>query len=152
MSHPVMNRVALWPPHTGSRANALEVSILESLELRDLIVEALDDARGVEVVPLDVTALTDVTDHMVIATGTSSRHVRSIADRVVERCREHGERALGVEGHEGADWVLIDMTDVVVHVMTAAARELYDLERLWGDMNSDPRDRSGAAGPRRAGS
>lgn len=107
---------------------------MNSEELKDLIIDALDDAKGVEAVALDVTELTDVTDYMVIVTGTSNRHVRSMADRVIESCREHGERPLGVEGEDAGEWVLLDMTDVVVHVMLAAARELYDLERLWSDL------------------
>ena len=107
---------------------------MKSEQLKDLIIDTLDDAKGVEIVALDVTGLTDVTDYMVIVTGTSNRHVRSMTDRVVEACRERGERPLGVEGQETGEWVLLDMTDVVVHVMLAAARELYDLERLWSEL------------------
>ena len=118
---------------------------LNSEELKDLIIDALDDAKGVGIVALDVTELTDVTDYMVIVTGTSNRHVRSMTDRVIEACRERGERPLGVEGEAAGEWVLLDMTDVVVHVMLAAARELYDLERLWSDLGRVTSDESETA-------
>lgn len=107
---------------------------MNSEQLKDLIVEALDDAKGTDIVTLDVTELTDITDYMVIVTGTSNRHVRSLTEHVVDACRAEGERPLGVEGQEAGDWVLVDMTDVVVHVMLVDARELYDLERLWSDL------------------
>ena len=118
---------------------------MNSEQLKDLIVDALDDAKGVEIVALDVMDLTDVTDHMVIVTGTSNRHVRSMCDRVIEACRASGERPLGVEGEDTGEWVLIDMTDVVVHVMLSAARELYDLERLWSDLGQVDSDETETA-------
>ncbi len=107
---------------------------MNSDDLKDVIVEALEDGKGIEIVSLDVTGKTDVTDFMVIVTGTSNRHLRSLSDRVIDACREHGVRPLGIEGVESGEWVLLDMTDVVVHLMIASARDLYDLERLWGDL------------------
>lgn len=107
---------------------------MNSDQLKDLIVGALDDAKGLEIVSLDVTDLTDVTDYMVIVTGTSNRHVRSLTGHVVDVCREQGERPLGLEGEDTGDWVLLDMTDVVVHLMLADARKFYDLERLWNNL------------------
>ena len=99
--------------------------------LKDLVVEALDDQKAVDVAVLDVREVASFTDFMVIASGTSRRHVKSLADRVVERARDAGVRALGVEGTEVAEWVLIDLGDVVVHVMQPTIRGFYSLEKLW---------------------
>lgn len=104
---------------------------MESAELKQLVIDALDDLKGVRIVDLDVRELTDVMDYLVIASGTSSRHVKSLADNVLARARESGLRPLGVEGQNGAEWVLVDFGDVVVHVMQPATRDFYDLERLW---------------------
>ena len=104
---------------------------MESAELMHLVMEALDDLKGVNIVDLDVTDLTDVMDYLVIASGTSNRHVKSLADNVLTRAREQGCRPLGVEGQDGGEWVLVDFGDVVVHVMLPATRDFYDLERLW---------------------
>lgn len=106
-------------------------SELDAAGLKDLVVAAVEDRKGVDVVVLDVAAVTDVTDHMVIVGGTSNRHVKSIVDHVLETAKSHGVIVLGTEGREQSDWVLLDMADVVVHVMRADARAFYDLERLW---------------------
>jgi ribosome-associated protein len=78
-----------------------------------------------------VRGLTDIADTMVIASGNSDRHVRSIAERVVEKAREAGFRPLGTEGARDAEWVLVDLQDLIVHVMLPRVREFYGLERLW---------------------
>lgn len=104
---------------------------MESEELRQLAVDALDDLKGVNIVDLDVKDLTDVMDYLVIASGTSNRHVKSLAENVLLRAKERGLRPLGVEGQDSAEWVLVDFGDVVVHVMLPATRAFYDLERLW---------------------
>ena len=106
-------------------------SELDAAGLKDLVVAAVEDRKGVDVVVLDVAAVTDVTDHMIIVGGTSNRHVKSIVDHVLETAKSHGVIVLGTEGREQSDWVLLDMADVVVHVMRADARAFYDLERLW---------------------
>lgn len=103
----------------------------ESTAMRECARAALEDAKGVDIVELDVRKLTDITDAMLVATGASERHVRTLAERVLERMRAAGWRPLGVEGFEDADWVLVDFVDVVVHIMRAPAREKYDLEGLW---------------------
>lgn len=95
--------------------------------------------KGQDIVVFDVRHLTSVTDHMVIATGRSDRHVRSLANAVLERCREQGLKPAGVEGEAGGEWVLVDMMDVIVHVMQAKARDFYNLEKLW---SLDPPDRA----------
>ncbi len=104
---------------------------MEAERLKDLVIEALDDLKAVNTVSLDVTGLTDVMDYMVIASGTSNRHVKSLADNVCREARKEGLRPLGVEGEDAGEWVLVDFGDVVVHVMLPATRDFYDLERLW---------------------
>lgn len=105
---------------------------MQSHELAQLAAAALDDLKAVDVVTLDVRKQTSITDYMVIATGTSDRHVRSVADHVLEKAREAGYPALGIEGHEYGEWVLVDLGDVVVHVMRPKTRDFYKLENLWG--------------------
>jgi ribosome silencing factor RsfS/YbeB/iojap len=95
------------------------------------VTAALDDMKAVNVKVLDVRGVTDVADCMVIASGNSDRHVRSIADRVVERTKAAGFRPLGVEGNRDGEWVLVDLNDVIVHVMLPRVREFYGLESLW---------------------
>jgi ribosome-associated protein len=99
--------------------------------LKTVITDALADMKALEVKLLDVRGLTDIADFMVIASGTSDRHVRSVAQRVVEKVKEAGYRPLGVEGLKDGDWVLIDLSEVIVHVMLPRVREFYGLEKLW---------------------
>lgn len=99
--------------------------------LQDVITAALDDMKAVNIKVLDVRGLTDIADTMVIASGNSDRHVRSIADRVVEKAKDAGFRPLGTEGERDGEWVLVDLQDIVVHVMLPRVREFYGLERLW---------------------
>ncbi|MBI5782687.1 MAG: ribosome silencing factor [Gammaproteobacteria bacterium] len=97
------------------------------------IQNALEDAKARDIAVLDVRKISDFTDYMVIATGTSNRHVQSTAGKVVDALREHGVRAVGVEGGKIGDWVLIDFGDVVAHVMREETRDFYNLEKLWSD-------------------
>lgn len=99
--------------------------------LTKIAIAALDDMKAVNVKVLDVRKLTDVADTMIVATGNSDRHVKSIADRVIERCRAAGHRAYGVEGQKEGEWVLVDLQDLIVHVMLPRIREFYGLEKLW---------------------
>jgi ribosome-associated protein len=99
--------------------------------LKTVVLDALDDMKALEVKFLDVRGLTDIADFMVIASGTSDRHVRSVAQRVVERAKEAGFRPHGVEGQQDGDWVLIDLNEMIVHVMLPRVREFYGLEKLW---------------------
>lgn len=99
--------------------------------LTDIAIAALEDMKAVNVKVMDVRKLTDVTDTMIVATGTSDRHVKSIADRLIERCRQAGHRAYGVEGQREGEWVLVDLQDLIVHVMLPRIREFYGLEKLW---------------------
>lgn len=104
---------------------------MNSNELADLVVTALDDLKGIDITTIDVREKTTVTDTLVIASGTSERHIRALADRVIDNVREAGMKPIGVEGDKGADWVLIDLGDVVVHVMHPDRRDFYNLEKLW---------------------
>ena len=102
-----------------------------ALPLQNLVTAALEDMKAVNVRVLDVRGLTDIVDTMVIASGNSDRHVRSIAERVVEKARAAGLRPLGTEGARDGEWVLVDLQDVLVHVMLPRVREFYSLEDLW---------------------
>jgi ribosome-associated protein len=95
--------------------------------------EAALDKKAEKPVALDVRELTSVADTYILLSGTSDRHTRAIADGVVERARELGEKPLGVEGYQEGRWVLIDLGDVIVHVFQTEVRELYDIERLFSD-------------------
>ena len=106
----------------------------------DLAREALEDLKAQDIKVLDVRGLTSITDTMIICTGTSkthvrsgtsNRHVKALAQSVAEHCKEHGHRALGMEGMDEAEWVLVDLGDAVVHVMQVQARAFYQLEKLW---------------------
>jgi ribosome-associated protein len=99
--------------------------------LKTTVIDALADMKALDVRFLDVRGLTDIADFMVIASGTSDRHVRSVAQRVVEKAKEAGFRPHGVEGQQDADWVLIDLNEMIVHVMLPRVREFYGLEKLW---------------------
>lgn len=105
---------------------------MNALELQKLTVESLEDMKGKDVVVLDVSDRTTVTDWMIVVTGTSQRHVKSLANEVVEKSKEAGVRPLGMEGESDGNWILVDLGDVLAHVMTEDSREFYALEKLWG--------------------
>lgn len=103
----------------------------ETTDLKQLVIDALEDLKGNDILCLDVRKQTDIADYMIIVSGTSSRHVGALVNNVVSEANEVGIKPKGVEGQEGGEWILIDLVDVVVHVMNPEAREFYDLERLW---------------------
>jgi ribosome-associated protein len=115
-----------------------KLAAARTASLKKLVIAALDDMKALEIKVLDVRGLTDVADTMVIASGTSDRHVRSVAKNVVEKTKAAGFRPHGVEGQQDSDWVLIDLNEMIVHVMLPRVREFYGLEKLW-DMTATKR-------------
>ena len=105
---------------------------MQGKALQDFVIDKIDDLKGQEIVAIDVCGKSSITDCMIICTGTSNRHVMSIADHVVQASRAAGLMPLGVEGQNGAEWVVVDLGDVIVHVMQEESRRLYELEQLWG--------------------
>ncbi len=104
---------------------------MNSEKLKQLVIEALEDVKGQDIVALDVKKQTDIADHMIVASGTTSRQVKALADSVVVKAKAEDVSIIGVEGMDTAEWVLVDLVDVIVHVMLPKVRAFYDLERLW---------------------
>lgn len=104
---------------------------MQSKRLCQLAVDALEDLKADDIVELDVRKLSDFTDYMIIASGRSSRQVAALAEHVIMKAKQAGEGPLGIEGLNSGEWVLVDLCDVVVHVMQPAVREFYQLEKLW---------------------
>jgi ribosome-associated protein len=119
-----------------------ELTGIQTDELLSVTLAALEDMKAVNVQVIDVRDLTTITDIMVVASGTSTRHLKAIADNVALEAKQHGVPVLGVEGDKGAEWILVDLGDVVVHVMMPEIREFYALEKLWavGSSRQSPRD------------
>lgn len=99
--------------------------------LKAVVLNALSEGKANDVNSLDVKQLTDITDHMIIATGTSTTHVRSISERVLKETKALDYLPVGIEGEKEAEWILIDLGDVIVHVMLPGTRAFYNLEKLW---------------------
>jgi ribosome-associated protein len=114
-----------------------KTAVVQADELLAITLAALEDMKAVDVRVIEVSDLTTITDYMVVASGTSTRHVKAIADNVALEAKQHGVPALGVEGDKGAEWILVDLADVVVHVMMPEVRAFYALEKLWSVGNSD---------------
>ena len=100
-------------------------------ELKDLVIKTLEDMKAKDITIIDVCGKTSITDIMVIASGTSDRHVKSIAEAVAFQAKSAGEAPLGMEGIEDGEWALVDLNGVVVHVMLPKVRDFYQIERLW---------------------
>ena len=104
---------------------------MNSEHLQSLVLDKLADLKAQAVLALDVRKLTSIADAMIIATCTSNRHVKALADNVVEGAKEAGVPPIGVEGEKSGEWVLVDLGDVIVHIMQPETREFYQLEKLW---------------------
>ena len=104
---------------------------MQAEQILKIVQNVLDERKGQNIIILDVRGKTSFTDYMVVVTGTSDRHLRSLCDHVAEKLKENGVIPLGIEGDLGSDWVLLDLGDVIVHAMSAQARGFYELEKLW---------------------
>ena len=104
---------------------------MQGTELQKFIIGQLDDAKAEDIVTIDVHEKSSITDQMIICSGTSSRHVMSVADRLVDACRKNGLMPLGVEGQGVSDWVIVDLGEAIVHIMQDESRRMYELEKLW---------------------
>jgi ribosome-associated protein len=104
---------------------------MDSEQIKQLVIDALEDIKGQDIVSLDVRDKTDIADHMVVASGSTARQVKALVDSVVVKAKAAGIAVLSTEGQDTGEWVLIDLADVIVHVMLPAVRDFYELERLW---------------------
>ena len=104
---------------------------MHSDKLKQLVIDSIEEMKGQNIHDFSVEDVTDIADFMVIASGTSNRHVKSIANNLVIKAKEQGIQLLGVEGEDVAEWVLVDFGDVVAHIMLPETRTFYDLEKLW---------------------
>jgi ribosome-associated protein len=107
---------------------------MQTQELLALVIKSIEDIKGHNIQTLDVHAISSVTDYMVVASGNSNRQVSAIARNVIEEAKHHGHQPLGTEGENAGEWVLVDLGDVVVHIMQPAIRDFYQLEKLWADV------------------
>lgn len=100
-------------------------------QIKKLVEQSLEDMKGVDIQSIELAGKTDIADYMVIASGTSDRHLHAMADKVVEESKKKGAPPVGVEGEDSRDWVLVDLGDVIVHLMRPETRQLYALDKLW---------------------
>lgn len=105
---------------------------MQGQQLQDFIIDKIDDLKGQQITALNVQGKSSITDYMVICTGTSTRHVISVAEYVAKEAKLAGVEPMGIEGTQTGDWVIVDLGDVIVHVMQEESRAAYQLERLWG--------------------
>ena len=104
---------------------------MNSEQLSELVIDTLEELKGQDIVRIDVSALTTLTDYMIVASGTSNRHVKALSGAVVGKSKEAGHQPIGIEGQEGSEWILLDLGDTLVHVMLPRVREFYNLEKFW---------------------
>jgi len=113
---------------------------MQAEKLLAIVTKVLDDRKAENIVTIDVIGKTSFTDYMVIATGISARHSKALCEYVTLELKDQGVMPLGVEGGQDSEWVLVDLGDVILHVMTAQSREFYQLEKLWSVENAQPEE------------
>ncbi|CAN4267871.1 COG0799 Uncharacterized homolog of plant Iojap protein [Methylophilaceae bacterium] len=101
--------------------------------MKQAVIDALEDIKGFDIAVMDVRKLTNMTSYMIVASATSSRQAKAMGDNVREKLKEKGYTIRGTEGEKDGEWVLVDLNDMVVHIMIPATRAYYNLEQLWGD-------------------
>lgn len=104
---------------------------MQTEQIKQLAIDALDDLKAVDMTVLDVHDMTSITDYMIVVSANSSRHLKALADSVIEKAKANGLRPLGVEGADSGEWALVDLGDAIVHIMTPAMRDFYQIEKLW---------------------
>ncbi|VAW34276.1 hypothetical protein MNBD_GAMMA01-1236 [hydrothermal vent metagenome] len=117
--------------------NTLNNKTQESVTVKNIIVSAIENAKGSDIAVINVTHLTQITDFMIVTSGTSNRHIQTIAETAMHDAQEQGFAKIGTEGLGKSEWVVVDFADVVLHIMSPAAREHYNIEGLW-DISSKP--------------
>ncbi|MBW5802386.1 ribosome silencing factor [Coxiella endosymbiont of Ornithodoros amblus] len=110
---------------------------MKNADLANLVINTLDEHKALQITDLDVSTLTDLMDRIIVCSATSKRHASALADKVIRRAKENGIRPLGVEGKAEAEWILIDLYDVIVHIMLPEVRDFYNLEKLWSVTETD---------------
>lgn len=113
--------------------------------MKQAVIDALEDIKGFDITVLDVQKLTSMTTYMIVASANSSRQAKSLADNVREKLKELGAEVRGVEGEKEGEWVLVDLGDIIVHIMLPATRAYYNLEQLWGAVEQQRKGKSGPA-------
>jgi ribosome-associated protein len=116
---------------------------LSAQQLHQLVLSTLEEFKAVDIKSVDVTGLSPLTDHFVVASGNSTRHVKSMADKLVQVAKANGVQPLGVEGEREAQWILVDLNDIIVHLMLPQARAFYNIEKLW-EVSKEQRSGSGS--------
>ncbi|MDO4643597.1 MAG: ribosome silencing factor [Cardiobacteriaceae bacterium] len=104
---------------------------MDTNQLKHIVQNSLEDLKAVDIQCIDLAGKTDIADYMIVASGTSDRHLHALAGKIHDDCKAAGYLPLGIEGEDSRDWVLVDLGDIIVHIMRPETRELYALEKLW---------------------
>jgi ribosome-associated protein len=118
------------------KAESTPMKSLDLETMKSAVVDALEDVKAIDIKVMDVTKLTAITSYMIIASGSSNRQTKSLAHNVVVKIKELGGEVYGIEGEKEGEWVLVDLGDILVHVMQPSVRDYYNLEQLWGAAES----------------